>query len=76
MERVESIQQLIRELQARVELLAEQVPRLEGKRLRDAERELRALQLMIRHYEGKLASRPVRMPMPESNSSGPDSLAG
>lgn len=75
MERIESIQQLIRELTARAELLAEQLPRLEGNPLRDTERELRALQLMIRHYEGKLASLSPKTPVPESQSADPDSLA-
>jgi hypothetical protein len=60
MQRTETIQKRIRELTARAEFLAEQISRLEGKQLSDAERELRALEISIRHYEGKLASGSTR----------------
>lgn len=57
----ETIQRMIRELKSRTELLAEQLPSLSGKRLRDTEREIRAMQVMLRHYEEKLVSQIPRM---------------
>ena len=51
------IQQRIRELKARAEVLAGQLPQLVGNQLRNAERELRALEIIIRHYEEKLRPR-------------------
>ena len=71
----ETIQRMIRELKSRTELLAEQLPSLSGKRLRDTEREIRALQVMLRHYEEKLVSQIPRMPVAESSPSEPDSQA-
>lgn len=56
-------------------LAFEQLPSLSGKPLRDTEREIRALQVMLRHYEEKLVSQIPRMPVAESSSSEPDSQA-
>lgn len=75
MQNSETIQRMIRELKSRTELLAEQLPSLSGKRLRDTEREIRAMQVMLRHYEEKLVSQIPRMSVAESSSSEPDSQA-